>query len=132
MMENNKEQELPQLRSETSMELGCDPHGYSRAGYDTTIWYCAIALGRPSMELNRLREVCTLYCFKPNSDDREVSILCKFDATPELENREVSLDTDESYKSRTQLLLITLFNAPVLQVFGSPNDAKKLEFLFYN
>ncbi|KAL5077891.1 hypothetical protein RYX36_016875 [Vicia faba] len=55
-MENNKEQELPQLRSETSMELGCDPRGYSRAGYDTTIWYCAIALGRPSMELNRLRE----------------------------------------------------------------------------
>lgn len=28
---------------------------------------------------------------------------CKFDATPELENREVSLDTDESYESRTQL-----------------------------
>lgn len=51
------------------MELGCDPRGYSRAGYDTTIWYCAIALGRPSMELNRLREVCTLYCFKPNLHD---------------------------------------------------------------
>ncbi|CAK8532801.1 unnamed protein product [Lathyrus sativus] len=57
---------------------------------------------------------------------------CKFDATPKLENREVSLDTDESYKSRTQFLLITMFNAPVLQVFGSPNDAEKLEFLFYN
>ncbi|WJX32062.1 hypothetical protein P8452_20433 [Trifolium repens] len=56
MMENNKEQELPQLRSVTSMELGCDPRGYSRAGYDTIIWYCAIAVGRPSMELNGMRE----------------------------------------------------------------------------
>ncbi|XP_061338840.1 uncharacterized protein LOC133285601 isoform X2 [Gastrolobium bilobum] len=56
MMENNKEQELPQLRSVTSMELGCDPHGYSRAGYDTIIWYCAIAVGRPSLEFNKMRE----------------------------------------------------------------------------
>ncbi|KAL2340747.1 hypothetical protein Fmac_008687 [Flemingia macrophylla] len=56
MMENNKQQELPQLRSATSMELGCDPHGYSRAGYDTVIWYCAIAVGRPSLELNKMRE----------------------------------------------------------------------------
>ncbi|KAK7281776.1 hypothetical protein RIF29_10040 [Crotalaria pallida] len=56
MMENNKQQELPQLRSVTSMELGCDPHGYSRAGYDTVIWYCAIAVGRPSRELNKMRE----------------------------------------------------------------------------
>jgi len=42
------------------MELGCDPHGYSRAGYDTMIWYCAIVVGRPSLELNRMREVCLL------------------------------------------------------------------------
>ncbi|RDX74997.1 hypothetical protein CR513_45177, partial [Mucuna pruriens] len=48
--------ELPQLRSVTSMELGCDPHGYSRAGYDTVIWYCVIAVGRPSLELNKMRE----------------------------------------------------------------------------
>lgn len=45
------------------MELGCDPRGYSRAGYDTNIWYCAIAVGRSSMELNKMREVCILYCF---------------------------------------------------------------------
>ncbi|KAK4264169.1 hypothetical protein QN277_025380 [Acacia crassicarpa] len=56
LMENNKQQELPQLRSVTSMELGCDPHGYSRAGYDTVIWYCAIAVGRLSPELNKMRE----------------------------------------------------------------------------
>ncbi|CAJ1975311.1 unnamed protein product [Sphenostylis stenocarpa] len=56
MMENNKQQELSQLRSVTSMELGCDPHGYSRAGYDTVIWYCAIVVGRPSLELNKMRE----------------------------------------------------------------------------
>ncbi|OIV97101.1 hypothetical protein TanjilG_10047 [Lupinus angustifolius] len=62
MMENNKQQELPQLRSVTSMELGCDPHGYSRAGYDTVIWYCAVAAGRPSRELNKMREdYCQFY-----------------------------------------------------------------------
>ncbi|KAK7411427.1 hypothetical protein VNO78_02860 [Psophocarpus tetragonolobus] len=56
LMENNKQQELPQLRSVTSMKLGCDPHGYSRAGYDTVMWYCAIAVGKPSLELNKMRE----------------------------------------------------------------------------
>ncbi|KAL5060992.1 hypothetical protein RYX36_032596 [Vicia faba] len=40
--------------------------------------------------------------FNPMSDPSE-DWGCKFDATPELENREVSLDTDESYKSHTQL-----------------------------
>ncbi|CAL5362261.1 unnamed protein product [Camellia sinensis] len=30
--------ELPQLRSVTSMELGCDARGYSRAGNETAIW----------------------------------------------------------------------------------------------
>ncbi|KAI4335976.1 hypothetical protein L6164_014560 [Bauhinia variegata] len=59
LMESNKQQELRQLRSMTSMELGCDPRGYSRAGYDTAIWYCAIAVGRLSPELNKMRE--TLY-----------------------------------------------------------------------
>lgn len=49
------------------MELGCDPHGYSRAGYDTVIWYCAIAVGRPSLELNKMREVCIfVFCFGHN------------------------------------------------------------------
>lgn len=49
--------ELPQLRSRTSMELGCDARGYSRAGFDTSTWYCAIIVGRLSAELNKMREV---------------------------------------------------------------------------
>ncbi|GFZ03571.1 DNAJ heat shock N-terminal domain-containing protein [Actinidia rufa] len=48
--------ELPQLRSVTSMELGCDACGYSRAGNETAIWYCVILAGRPSQELNKMRE----------------------------------------------------------------------------
>ncbi|KAF3437633.1 hypothetical protein FNV43_RR20389 [Rhamnella rubrinervis] len=56
IMERNKQQELPQLRSMTSMELGCDARGYSRAGYDTTTWYCAILAGRHGPELNKMRE----------------------------------------------------------------------------
>lgn len=48
---------LPQLRSVTSMELGCDPKGYSRAGNDTTVWYCAVVVGRQSAELHKMREV---------------------------------------------------------------------------
>ncbi|RVW58182.1 hypothetical protein CK203_111665 [Vitis vinifera] len=48
--------ELPQLRSITSMELGCDARGYSRAGYDTMTWYCVILAGRLSLELNKMRE----------------------------------------------------------------------------
>lgn len=39
------------------MELGCDPRGYSRAGYDTSTWYCAILAGRHGPELNKMREV---------------------------------------------------------------------------
>ncbi|KAI7985531.1 hypothetical protein LOK49_LG14G00648 [Camellia lanceoleosa] len=38
IMEQNKHQELPQLRSVTSMELGCDARGYSHAGSETAIW----------------------------------------------------------------------------------------------
>ncbi|CAL5362277.1 unnamed protein product [Camellia sinensis] len=45
---------LPQLRSVTSMELGCDAHGYSRAGNETAIWYCVILAGRSSPELNKM------------------------------------------------------------------------------
>lgn len=56
IMEQNKQQELPQLRSITSMELGCDARGYSRAGYDTMTWYCVILVGRLSLELNKMRE----------------------------------------------------------------------------
>ncbi|KDP31275.1 hypothetical protein JCGZ_11651 [Jatropha curcas] len=56
VMEKNKQQELPQLRSTTSMELGCDARGYSRAGFDTTSWYCVILAGRLGPELNKMRE----------------------------------------------------------------------------
>ncbi|CAL5441752.1 unnamed protein product [Camellia sinensis] len=55
IMEQNKHQELPQLRSVTSMELGCDARGYSRAGNETAIWYCVILVGRSSPELNKMR-----------------------------------------------------------------------------
>ncbi|KAJ9568296.1 hypothetical protein OSB04_004262 [Centaurea solstitialis] len=56
IMEENKHQVLPQLRSATSMELGCDPKGYSRAGNNTVVWYCAVLLGRQSAELHKMRE----------------------------------------------------------------------------
>ena len=39
------------------MELGCDAHGYSRAGVDTTTWYCAVLAGRLGPELDKMREV---------------------------------------------------------------------------
>ncbi|XP_008239918.1 PREDICTED: uncharacterized protein LOC103338485 [Prunus mume] len=55
IMEQNKQQELPQLRSTTSMELGCDPRGYSRAGHHTVTWYCAVIAGRHSPELSTMR-----------------------------------------------------------------------------
>ncbi|XP_058228368.1 uncharacterized protein LOC131336513 isoform X1 [Rhododendron vialii] len=56
LMEQNKHHVLPQLRSLTSMELGCDAHGYSRAGNETSIWYCVILAGRQSPELHKMRE----------------------------------------------------------------------------
>ncbi|OAY31062.1 uncharacterized protein LOC110599653 [Manihot esculenta] len=56
VMEKNKQQELPQLRSVNSMELGCDARGYSRAGVDTMSWYCVLVAGRLGPELNRMRE----------------------------------------------------------------------------
>lgn len=49
--------ELPQLRSLTSEELGCDARGYSRAGHDTLTWYCVILAGRLGPELDSMREV---------------------------------------------------------------------------
>nr|KJB17233.1 hypothetical protein B456_003G0981002 [Gossypium raimondii] len=57
VLEQNKQQELPQLRSLTSEELGCDARGYSRAGRDTLTWYCAILAGRLGPELDSMREV---------------------------------------------------------------------------
>ncbi|CAN6484515.1 unnamed protein product [Victoria cruziana] len=56
VMEQNKNQVLPQIRNVNSMELGCDARGYSRAGNDTTTWYCVILAGRLSMELNNMRQ----------------------------------------------------------------------------
>ncbi|XWS47997.1 hypothetical protein CRYUN_Cryun13aG0034000 [Craigia yunnanensis] len=56
VLEQNKQQELPQLRSLTSEELGCDARGYSCAGHDTLTWYCAILAGRLGPELDSMRE----------------------------------------------------------------------------
>lgn len=56
IMEQHKQQELPQLRSVSSMELGCNAQGYSRAGEDTTTWYCAVLVGRLGPELDKMRE----------------------------------------------------------------------------
>ncbi|XP_070027590.1 uncharacterized protein [Nicotiana sylvestris] len=56
IMERNKNQVLPQLRSVTSMELGCNARGFSRAGKDTRVWYCVVLAGRYSQELNEMRE----------------------------------------------------------------------------
>lgn len=56
IMEKNKHQVLPQLRSVTSKELGCDARGFSRTGKDTKIWYCVVLVGRYSQELNEMRE----------------------------------------------------------------------------
>lgn len=56
VMEDNKLHELPQMRSVTSKELGCDARGYSRAKSSTDIWYCVILIGRPSSEMNEMRQ----------------------------------------------------------------------------
>lgn len=57
IMEEHKHQELRQLRSDTSLELGCDARGHSRAGSDTMIWYCVIVAGRPGVELSKKRQM---------------------------------------------------------------------------
>ncbi|GJN10921.1 hypothetical protein PR202_ga29069 [Eleusine coracana subsp. coracana] len=46
-----------QLRSDTSLELGCDARGHSRAGNDTAIWYCVVVAGRPGAALSKKRQV---------------------------------------------------------------------------
>ncbi|XP_057952324.1 uncharacterized protein LOC131146631 [Malania oleifera] len=81
MLEQNKQQELPQLRSVTSMELGCDPRGSSRAGNDTMIWYCVILAGRHSPELNKMRgtmrrvqEVLSTHGDELNTVDKDQSL----------------------------------------------------------
>ncbi|TVU37731.1 hypothetical protein EJB05_11062 [Eragrostis curvula] len=57
IMEEHKHQELRQLRSDTSLELGCDARGHSRAGNDTTVWYCVVVAGRPGVALSKKRQV---------------------------------------------------------------------------
>ncbi|CAN6219625.1 unnamed protein product [Urochloa humidicola] len=57
MMEEHKHQDLRQLRSDTSLELGCDARGHSRAGNDAAIWYCVIIAGRPGVELSKKRQI---------------------------------------------------------------------------
>ncbi|XP_062189389.1 uncharacterized protein LOC133892557 isoform X2 [Phragmites australis] len=57
MMEEHKHQELRQLRSDTSLELGCDARGHSRAGIGSAIWYCVIVAGRPGVELSKRRKI---------------------------------------------------------------------------
>ncbi|WMV21783.1 hypothetical protein MTR67_015168 [Solanum verrucosum] len=52
-----KETVLPQLRSVTSKELGCDPRGFSRAGKDTKIWYCVVLVGRIQETLSNDRDL---------------------------------------------------------------------------
>lgn len=44
------------------MELGCDARGYSRAGYEAHVWYCAVLAGRHGPELNKMREVSFFLC----------------------------------------------------------------------
>jgi hypothetical protein len=56
-MEKHKTFELPQLRSITAAELGCDASGYSKAGNDTNTWYCVVVAGRPGSELTQMRGV---------------------------------------------------------------------------
>jgi hypothetical protein len=55
--------EIPQLRSDTATQLGCDAKGHSRAGFDTLVWYCVIVAGRPSSELSKMREVSIFYLY---------------------------------------------------------------------
>ncbi|KAJ1292022.1 hypothetical protein BS78_02G361200 [Paspalum vaginatum] len=57
MMDEHKHQELRQLRSDTSLDLGCDARGHSRAGNDAAIWYCVIVAGRPGVELSKKRQI---------------------------------------------------------------------------
>lgn len=61
------------------MELGCDARGYSRAGYDKATWYCAILVGRQSVELNKMREVSKIFFqHRPFLSEVLVSFLIEF------------------------------------------------------
>ncbi|KAG2321275.1 hypothetical protein Bca4012_055790 [Brassica carinata] len=72
ILEQNKQLQLPQLRSTTSMELGCDARGYSRAGFETATWYCAVLVGRQSTELNKMREtMCRVQDSLSNHDESD-------------------------------------------------------------
>ncbi|XP_078160635.1 DNAJ heat shock N-terminal domain-containing protein [Carex rostrata] len=57
LIEDHRRREIPQLRSDTATQLGCDAKGHSRAGFDTLVWYCVIVAGRPSSELSKMREL---------------------------------------------------------------------------
>ncbi|KAJ7558099.1 hypothetical protein O6H91_04G024900 [Diphasiastrum complanatum] len=56
-MEAHKNHVLPQLRSITAEELGCDATGYSRGGKEVLTWYCVILAGKPGIELSQMRAV---------------------------------------------------------------------------
>lgn len=72
ILDQNKQLQLPQLRSTTSMELGCDARGYSRAGFETATWYCAVLVGRQSTELNKMREtMCRVQDALSNHDESD-------------------------------------------------------------
>lgn len=72
ILEQNKQLQLPQLSSTTSMELGCDARGYSRAGFETATWYCAVLVGRQSTELNKMREtMCRVQDALSNHDESD-------------------------------------------------------------
>lgn len=54
------------------MELGCDARGYSRAGFETATWYCAVLVGRQSTELNKMREtMCRVQDALSNHDESD-------------------------------------------------------------
>lgn len=50
------------------MELGCDARGHSRAGNNSLTWYCVVVAGRPSFQLNTMREVRNFYDALPLID----------------------------------------------------------------
>ncbi|KAL2642007.1 hypothetical protein R1flu_009594 [Riccia fluitans] len=57
VMEQHKSHELPQLRSISATNLGCDASGYSLAGNDTRTWYCVIVAGKTGPALSEMRIV---------------------------------------------------------------------------
>ncbi|KAL1823793.1 hypothetical protein ACET3Z_010571 [Daucus carota] len=89
IMEQNKYHELPQLRSVTSMELGCDPRGYSRAGNDIMVWYCVVLAGRQSLELNKMHQ--TMRRVQENlSNDGDAAAQDKLEAAIALKDKRLT------------------------------------------